>query len=533
MRPRRFNLQLKLLGNAGLILVLMAVIAITGITSLSSVNTVAQETFADATQPLAELGTARATANETRALLATHITARGPAERKDIEGKIAANDKVVDASLTAVEATLQTQEGKDDVRGAPARPRRLPRAARRGARPLGDVAVARQPDRRRGGRAEPRGGGTAVHRRLRASSPRCSSPSSSSPSHHDEQIESTYTSKRTLALVLLALGIVLGLLASWWIARGIRRSVADVLVTLESLASKCVAGLQDALRAMAAGDLTVSVTPVTPPIERFAGDEMGDVARQVNVIREQTVKSVEEYNAARVQLTELLGRVSSGADSVSVGLPADGGHVGRDGPRGRRDRQRHRRRGPGRRAPGPHGRERPRVDRAVRAQRRRVGACRRGDVAGRPERPHRGRRGRQGRRGGDAGDARRRGLVRAGDPRDRGPVGEVGRDRLDRLDDHPDRRADQPAGAERGHRGRPRRRAGPRLRRRRRGGPQARRGLAVRRVGDRVADPGDPERDGQGRRRRAGRARSRRPRASTPSPGRAPRSSTSGPRSRT
>ena len=40
-----------------------------------------------------------------------------------------------------------------------------------------------------------------------------------------------------------------------------------------------------------------------------------------------------------------------------------------------------------------------------------------------------------------------------------------------------DRRADQPAGAERRDRGRPRRRAGPRLRGRRRGGPQARRGV--------------------------------------------------------
>ena len=53
----------------------------------------------------------------------------------------------------------------------------------------------------------------------------------------------------------------------------------------------------------------------------------------------------------------------------------------------------------------------------------------------------------------------------------------LGADRRHRRHDHRHRRADQPAGAQRRDRGRPRRRAGPRLRGRRRGGPQARRGV--------------------------------------------------------
>ena len=57
----------------------------------------------------------------------------------------------------------------------------------------------------------------------------------------------------------------------------------------------------------------------------------------------------------------------------------------------------------------------------------------------------------------------------------------LGADRRHRRHDHRHRRADQPARPERRDRGRPRRRAGPRLRRRRRGGPQARRGVPARR----------------------------------------------------
>ena len=73
------------------------------------------------------------------------------------------------------------------------------------------------------------------------------------------------------------------------------------------------------------------------------------------------------------------------------------------------------------------------------------------------------------------------------------------------ADDHRDRRADQPARAQRRDRGRPRRRAGPRLRGRRRGGPQARRGVPARRRGDLGADRRDPGRDDEGSRGGRGR----------------------------
>ncbi len=51
----------------------------------------------------------------------------------------------------------------------------------------------------------------------------------------NEEIKSTFASKRTLSLVLLALALVVGFAASFLVARGIRRGVAQVLETLNLL----------------------------------------------------------------------------------------------------------------------------------------------------------------------------------------------------------------------------------------------------------------------------------------------------------
>jgi methyl-accepting chemotaxis protein len=307
LRHRRVNLQWKLLGNAGLILALLAVIAVSGITSLGHVNRIAQDTFAEATQPLADLGTARAKANENRALLNSHILAAGDDERAELEQQIADNEALIDERLAAVAETLQTDEGRAsfDALEADLAAYRSARDEVLASRSITQAAAANRE------RVAPAFAQAAEHftelfdSRVALAEER------------DAEIESAYHSKRTFALVLLALAFVAGLAASWWIARGIRRSVADVLVTLEGLASRCVAGLQEALRAMAGGDLTVTVTPSTPPIERISGDELGDVARRVNLIREQTIKSVEEYNTARGQLVALIGEVTTSAGAVS------------------------------------------------------------------------------------------------------------------------------------------------------------------------------------------------------------------------
>src|SRR5690349_15873949 len=68
--------------------------------------------FAGSVEPLAELGTARAKFNESRAFTNNHILETSPAEKAKLADKLEANDAVVDKNLTAVEESLATASGK-------------------------------------------------------------------------------------------------------------------------------------------------------------------------------------------------------------------------------------------------------------------------------------------------------------------------------------------------------------------------------------------------------------------------------------
>jgi methyl-accepting chemotaxis protein len=127
----------------------------------------------------------------------------------------------------------------------------------------------------------------------------------------------TFTSARTLVIAALIVAVLLSIAIAMVITTRIRRTVADVLDRLGTLRDHCTADLRSALQAVARGDLTQTVTPVTQPITRIPGDELGDAAIAVNDIREATVASVDAYNDTRAELAAMIGQISSTASSVS------------------------------------------------------------------------------------------------------------------------------------------------------------------------------------------------------------------------
>ena len=161
--------------------------------------------------------------------------------------------------------------------------------------------------------------------------------------------------KRTI-IIVSAFALLLGSLAAFFITRGVTRGAAAILDRLGLLRDHCTTDLANGLDAVAEGDLTQSVTPVTPPIDDPGHDEIGRIAAAVNVIRDNTVASVESYNRMRTQLAGVLGELSDSADDRLLGVAADGQHLLRGRPRGPRDRRRGRGRRARRRAPGADGR---------------------------------------------------------------------------------------------------------------------------------------------------------------------------------
>jgi methyl-accepting chemotaxis protein len=132
-----------------------------------------------------------------------------------------------------------------------------------------------------------------------------------------EGSEAKAASGLRMILILTGIALIAAALIAVWITLGITRGVKVLLERMSLLSGHCVTQLQHGLGAMAEGDLTHPVEPVTPLIDNPAKDEIGRLQSQFNEVRNNTVKSVEAYNATREALSQLIGDVSLSAGTVS------------------------------------------------------------------------------------------------------------------------------------------------------------------------------------------------------------------------
>src|SRR5689334_21878601 len=106
-------------------------------------------------------------------------------------------------------------------------------------------------------------------------------------------------SAKRFGLIAGLFATILAGLIAFTISRGIRRAAAEVLDRLSLLERDDATALQAALDAVAAGDLTQSVVADTPAIENPGEDELGDIGRATNGIRDRLHASVGAYNEMR------------------------------------------------------------------------------------------------------------------------------------------------------------------------------------------------------------------------------------------
>jgi methyl-accepting chemotaxis protein len=119
----------------------------------------------------------------------------------------------------------------------------------------------------------------------------------------------------TRILMVGAMAALVVAVVAVWVAITLRRPVAAVVERLAAQAES-LGRVQTAMAALAAGDLTVSVTPDPEKIPNPARDEIGQAAASVNEIVDAIGRTVGEYNAAREQLIELIGQVKENSDSI-------------------------------------------------------------------------------------------------------------------------------------------------------------------------------------------------------------------------
>ncbi len=307
---RRVSLRAKLLGSSAILLAFTALIGLLGIHSASSISFGSTRMYEDSVKPLAALGEARANFNENRALTLTIVSTKDASDRKDLIAKIDANTAQVTKDLQEVGKSLQTASAKasfaelqDNL--ASYRATRKQYLALQNAGRTGDAAALNN--------STMRPGATKVGDDFAAL---FDSKVELAAASQDSN-KATAASARTQALVLIVIAILIGLGVALWLASRIQRSVQTILHRLGMLKDNCTTDLRAALVAVSEGDLTVSVTPVTPELERESNDEIGDVAEAVAGIRENTVASVIAYNEMREQLASIMAQLAESASTVS------------------------------------------------------------------------------------------------------------------------------------------------------------------------------------------------------------------------
>ncbi|HWI75357.1 MAG TPA: methyl-accepting chemotaxis protein, partial [Baekduia sp.] len=118
-------------------------------------------------------------------------------------------------------------------------------------------------------------------------------------------------------VVGLALALLLGFALAWVISGRIAARIGAVVERLGTLRDGDTTDLRLGLDRFAAGDLTVTVDPTTEPLTDASGDELGELARAVDAVRETTGASIASYNASREALAGLIGQVAGTASTVS------------------------------------------------------------------------------------------------------------------------------------------------------------------------------------------------------------------------
>ena len=288
------------------------------------------------------LGAARAKLNENRAFTNNHILESAAAGRPRTK-KIEANNEIDRQEPRRGRGNDRDDEGRAEF-AALEGDAGLPRGADRGARALRRGrrrrrVRAQQGDRRPGrDRAPSRSSTTLFDAKVALANDRA------------DEIEAAARRADARDRRCSVVALLVGFAIAFWFARRHPARPSGNPRPPRDAARAVRADLRNALSAVAKGDLTVDVTPVTPRARSGPPTTRSATSPRPSA-RSATTPSPPSRPTTRCapQLAGTIGRARRQRRHRRRGLAADGGDVRRDRPRGRRDRRRGRPRS--RRAP--------------------------------------------------------------------------------------------------------------------------------------------------------------------------------------
>jgi methyl-accepting chemotaxis protein len=304
------NVKAKLLGTSVILIGFTLLTGILWVFTLGSVNDLGSSLQDRVVTPLVQVGIARAKFNENRNFLSVHIHETTEAKKADYEKKMADNDAVIHENLDAFQQTIVTQEGKDAFAALAAElaayedGRKQVLAASHTQSKDDAYKVLQEITR------------PHVNAALPLFEQLFDIKSQLGESMH-LQVVSTFEQGRMIALITMALSTILGLLLAWILARNITNGVKAVQNILGSLAQKGLTWIAEGLEHLRDNDLTYTITPVTPRIEKHGSDEIGQLAEYTNMIRDKVFTAAYAYNDAVAGLSQTVVEVQQAAESVT------------------------------------------------------------------------------------------------------------------------------------------------------------------------------------------------------------------------
>jgi methyl-accepting chemotaxis protein len=301
----------KVLGTAGVLVALMAVVGFFSIAKLNGVKEKSNEMYTNSVESLKTMGGFSTALNDQQRMVWKGIALAADAEKQ------AGADKTTAASVKDARAFLKAQNGGYLL------PAEKPVMARV------TTAYANYEKLRGQARSLTRQGRvdeavaltdtlSEVHTALNADVQKDIAINQKAAADYNQDVKDTASSSRTAIIALMLFAILVAAGLAFVLARGLKRSVADVLDRVTSVRDHGVRGLRGAIGAMAEGDLTREVHLPTRPIDRIAGDELGEVAGAINTIIDEMGQTVDAYGRSRQSMVSLLTEVDRTATLLST-----------------------------------------------------------------------------------------------------------------------------------------------------------------------------------------------------------------------
>ncbi len=131
-----------------------------------------------------------------------------------------------------------------------------------------------------------------------------------------EAAETATTTTKTVVTVGL-IALLAAVLLARLLSTSITLPLAAISNRMQSIRDNCALGLRDALNGMAQGDLTLTVNPVTQPINNVTKDEIGVISQVFDETLGRIKEAIESYNEARSALSDLIHHVANNSDLVA------------------------------------------------------------------------------------------------------------------------------------------------------------------------------------------------------------------------